>query len=395
VYRAILTGQPYPVRAMVAFGTDPLLAHANPLLGRQALQALGFYVHVDLFANPSGSLADLLLPAASCWESPAVLPCPPPYALAEHTGTWAQDRPAVVPPVHQARPDLEIIFDLARRLGLGGEFFGGDIQAAFDHQLAPSGLSVSRLRDHPAGLRAPGQTRYRKYADIDAGTGQPRGFATPAGKLEIYSTSFARAGHPPLPTVREPAVPGRPAADEDYPLSLTFARLVHYCDDGHRNVPRLGRQAPEPFPETHPATARTSGIQDGDWVLLETPAGAVTVTAKLSASLDPTVVATRYGWWQECQQLSAPGYDPFGPEGANVNLLIPDDATGRSADRSRTAHSSAASASPRTRPPHHAEPNAPSRRGVRSTQAGTRAFLDSRTSHANPGHGDGQAKARQ
>jgi anaerobic selenocysteine-containing dehydrogenase len=60
-------------------------------------------------------------------------------------------------------------------------------------------------------------------------------------------------------------------------------------------------------------------------VLLETPAGAVTVKAKLTASLDPMVVATQYGWWQECHQLPAPGYDPFGPEGANVNLLIPDD----------------------------------------------------------------------
>jgi anaerobic selenocysteine-containing dehydrogenase len=328
VYRAILTGQPYPVRALVAFGTDPLLAHANPLLGRQALQALGFYVHVDLFANPSGSLADLLLPAASCWESPAVLPCPPPYALAEHTGTWAQYRPAVVPPVHQARPDLEIIFGLARRLGLGEHFFGGDIQAAFDHQLAPSGLSVSQLRDHPAGLRAPGQTRYRKYADIDAATGQPRGFATPTGKLEIYATTFARAGHPPLPQVWDPAADScLPGPDEDYPLTLTFARLVQYCDDAHRNVPRLRRQAPDPFLEIHPATAGASGIGDGDWVLLETPAGAVTVTARLSASLDPTVVATQYGWWQECQQLPAPGYDPFGPEGANVNLLIPDDVT--------------------------------------------------------------------
>jgi anaerobic selenocysteine-containing dehydrogenase len=326
VYRAILTGRPYPVRALVAFGTDPLLAHANPLLGRQALQALHFYAHTDLFANPSSSLADLLLPAASCWESQAVQPCPPPYALAEHTGTWAQFRPAVVPPVHQARPDLQIIFDLALRLGLGHQFFGGDIEAALNHHLAPSGLTVRQLRDHPAGVRVPGQTRYRKYADIDAQTGQPRGFQTPTRKLEIYSTAFARAGHPPLPAVRDPtAAPGRPDTDERYPLTLTFARLVQYCDDGHRNLPRLRRQAPEPFLEIHPAAAAASGIQDGDWVMLETPTGAVTIKAKLSASLHPSVVATQYGWWQECQQLAAPAYDPFRPEGANANLLIPDD----------------------------------------------------------------------
>ena len=326
VYRAILTGRPYQVRALVAFGTDPLLAHANPLLGKQALEALGFYVHVDLFANPSGSLADLLLPAASCWESEAVQPSPPPYALAEHTGTWAQFRPAVVPPVHEARPDLEIIFDLAQRLGLRDHFFGGDIESAFNYHLAPSGLSLQQLREHPVGVRVPGQTRYRKYAEIDPQTGQPRGFQTPTRKLEIYSTSFARADHPPLPVVWEPAAASRrPGTDEEYPLTLTFARLVQYCDDGHRNLPRLRRQAREPFLEIHPATAGASSIKDDEWVVLETPTGAVTVKAKLNASLNPEVVATQYGWWQACNQLAAPAYDPFRPQGANVNLLIPDD----------------------------------------------------------------------
>ena len=100
---------------------------------------------------------------------------------------------------------------------------------------------------------------------------------------------------------------------------------MQYCDDGHRNLPRLRRQAREPFLEIHPATATAANIQDEEWVLLETPAGAVTVKAKLNASLDPAVVATQYGWWQECLPLAAPGYDPFGPAGANVNLLIPDD----------------------------------------------------------------------
>jgi anaerobic selenocysteine-containing dehydrogenase len=176
------------------------------------------------------------------------------------------------------------------------------------------------------GVRAPGRTRYRKYAETDPETGQPRGFATLTGKLEIYSTSFAKAGHAPLPEVWEPAAASAgPGTMEDYPLTLTFARLLQYCDDGHRNLPRLRRQAREPFLEIHPATATAADIQDQEWVLLETPAGAVTVKAKLNASLDPAVVATQYGWWQECLPLPAPGYDPFGPAGANANLLIPDD----------------------------------------------------------------------
>lgn len=60
-------------------------------------------------------------------------------------------------------------------------------------------------------------------------------------------------------------------------------------------------------------------------MVLETPKGAVTIKAKLNAALDPRVVATQYGWWQACQELEAPAYDPFRLEGANVNLLIPND----------------------------------------------------------------------
>ena len=58
-------------------------------------------------------------------------------------------------------------------------------------------------------------------------------------------------------------------------------------------------------------------------VVLETATGRVRLKAKCNDALHPRVVATPYGWWQECQQLCLPGYDPFEPAGANVNLLIP------------------------------------------------------------------------
>ncbi len=44
--------------------------------------------------------------------------------------------------------------------------------------------------------------------------------------------------------------------------------------------------------------------------------------ARLNDSLDPRVVVGEHGWWQPCADLGAPGYDPFGPDGANFNLLI-------------------------------------------------------------------------
>src|SRR5579884_288700 len=325
VYRAILTGRPYPVKALVTVGGDPLVGSADPATGQAALAALDYYVHVDLVCNPSATLADLLLPAATCWEREGLMPS---FPAGEDTATWVQLRPAVVPLRNESRSDLAIIFELATRLGLGEPFFGGSVEAAYNWQLAPTGLTVQQLRQHPVGMRVDAQTRYQKYAEADPRTGQPRGFDTPTGKAEIYSTRFARAGYPPLPVFREPAESpySRPHLAEEYPLVLTCSRLVQYCDEQHRHIPRLRRQAQQPYLEIHPSTAAALGVADDEMVGLETALGSVQVRARLNASLHPRVVCTQYGWWQGCRELDLPGYDPFGPEGANLNRLVSDGA---------------------------------------------------------------------
>lgn len=314
VYEAILTGRPYPVKAMVLFGSDPLLGHGDPLRGRAALQTLEFYVHVDMTANPSAQFADLLLPAATCWEREALMPS---FDVAGDTTSWAQLRPAAIAPLHESRSDLEIIFDLAGRLGLSKHFFGGDLEEAFDYQLAPSRLTAAQLRRQPSGVRLDVTAGYRKFAVTDKGTGKPAGFDTPTGRIELYSTIFSTAGYPPLPEFDTDDRGG-----PDYPLTLTFFRIIQFCDEQHRNIPRLRRAAPEPFLEIHPDTATSSGVQDGEWLALETAGGRVKLKAKFNASLHPEVVATVYGWWQACRELGRTEYPPLANDGANANLLV-------------------------------------------------------------------------
>ncbi|HXV81597.1 MAG TPA: molybdopterin-dependent oxidoreductase [Candidatus Binatia bacterium] len=323
-YHAILTGEPYPVKAMIGFGGDPVLANRDGQRGKAALEALDFYVHVDMFTNPSAAYADLLLPASTCWEREGLMPS---FATAEETGTWVQLRPMVVKPLYESRSDLEIIFDLATRLGLSEQFFGGDIDAALNYHLAPSGITVERLRANRMGMRASTKTRYQKYLEVDAQTGRPRGFQTPTRKIEIYSTRFAKAGYAPLPGMKETDHSRPSETSDEYPLILTSFRLVQFCDQQHRNIPRLRRQAREPLLEIHPETATALNIQDQEWIRLETGAGSIRLKAKLNPSLHPKVVATQYGWWQGCNELGLPGYDAFGSQGANVNLLITNDRT--------------------------------------------------------------------
>jgi anaerobic selenocysteine-containing dehydrogenase len=325
VYDAILSDKPYPIKALINFGGDPLIGNGDTLRGKAALQALDFFVNVDIFANPSAGFADLLLPASTCWEREGLMPS---FSTVEETATWAQLKPAVVPPLYESRADIEIVFDLANRLGLKEKFFGGDIDAGYNYHVAPSGLTVEQLRANRTGVRAVLRTRYQKHAEIDPQTGQPRGFQTPTGKIEIYSTRFAAAGYPPLPGMLQPANGFEASGTSaEYPLILTSFRLMQFCDQQHRNIPRLRRQAREPLLEMNPETASSLNIRNSDCAQLETAHGAVKLKVKLNPSLHPKVVAVPYGWWQACRELGLPGYNPFTNDGANVNLIIPNEAS--------------------------------------------------------------------
>ena len=57
-------------------------------------------------------------------------------------------------------------------------------------------------------------------------------------------------------------------------------------------------------------------------MVIETPGGRIRARARLNESLDPRVACGQHGWWQACPEIGAPGYDPFGPDGANFNLII-------------------------------------------------------------------------
>ena len=320
LYQAILEGKPYPVRAVIGFGANMLLAHADGRHGREALKALDFYAHADLFMNPTAELADVVLPVASAFEREALRIG---FEISTEAQSLIQLRSAVVPPPGDARPDTDIIFDLAERLGLAAQFWDGDIQAAYRHQLAPTGVTLEQLRAAPGGVRVPLQTRYAKHAELDA-KGSPRGFATPSRKVELYSQAFLDHGYAPLPDFVEP--PSSPMSRPDlavrFPLILTSAKSSLFCQTQHHALPSLRKHAQHPEVALHPTAAQARGIANGNWVSIETPQGSVRARARLNDQLDPRVAVGTHGWWQACAEIGAPGYDPFEPVGANFNLLV-------------------------------------------------------------------------
>lgn len=320
LYRAILEGVPYPVRTVLGFGANMLLAHADGRHGREALKALDFYAHADLFMNPTAELADVVLPVASAFEREGLKIG---FEVTQDAQSLIQLRTAVVPPPGEARSDTEIVFDLARRLGLGTEFWNDDIEAAYRYQLAPTGVTLEQLRAAPGGVRVPMQTRHAKHAVLDA-KGTPRGFATPSRRVELYSQVFLDHGYAPLPDFVEPPIGpvARPNLVARFPLILTSAKSSLYLESQNRALRSLRKNAPDPQLALHPSAGQDRGIADGDWLSIETPEGQVRARARFSDSLDPRVVVGEHGWWQGCPELGLPGYDPFKPTGANFNLLI-------------------------------------------------------------------------
>ncbi|HZC70665.1 MAG TPA: molybdopterin-dependent oxidoreductase [Jatrophihabitans sp.] len=318
VFSAILEDHPYRVRGLLTFGSNTLLNTGDPHRGRAALQALEFFAQVEQFHTPTSELADVLLPAATFLESDVL--------MITREGR-AEPRRRVVEPMYERRPDIEIIFDLACRLGLGEWFADGSVTDAYDAVLVPAGLSWQALLEQPDGVSVLPDLEFEKHAAVtDDGT--QRGFPTPSGRVELFVDRFAAHGQPPLPRYEEPAEsPVRtPGLARDFPLVLTNAKRGYFLHSQHRGVASLRRHNPEPTVEIHPQTAAQFDIADGARVALETPKGGIRVRAKHTETIVPGVVCANHGWWEACEELGLDKLDPFSETGANVNLLVHNDA---------------------------------------------------------------------
>src|SRR4029450_12004618 len=133
---------------LVNFGANLVMADGDSARGRDALAALEFFVHADLFLNPTAGQAAGGLPVTSAFEAEALRIG---FEVSQEAQSHVQLRAPLVPPRGEARSDLQIVFALATRLGLGEHFWNGDLHAGFRHQLAPSGLTIQEPRAAPAG----------------------------------------------------------------------------------------------------------------------------------------------------------------------------------------------------------------------------------------------------
>jgi anaerobic selenocysteine-containing dehydrogenase len=302
---AIIDEQPYPIRAVGIFGSNPLLTWANSRRVYEAFRKVNFMVVSDLVMTPTAALADIVLPVTSYLETDAVI-----ISNAGMGGSYLIAQQKAVQ-VGECRSNPEIIMELAQRLGLG-QYFWENLHSYLDDYLKPIGITFNELIRRFSVISS--ATRYRKYLE--------KGFNTPSGKVEIYSSLCEKWKYEPLPIYHEPEQTPRsdPELFREYPLILTSTHEANYVHSQDRYLETLRELKPEPIVVIHPETAKQLGIVEGDMVFIENRRGRIKQKATLSEAIDLRVISIDCGWWFPEKGIS----HLYGWDEANINILTDD-----------------------------------------------------------------------
>ena len=294
--KAILTGEPYPIKAAFFILSNPLHSYPDAREAFEALMKLEFMVVSEIFMTPTAALADIVLPAATGAEHDA---------LGYWPGWYGDMRayPKLVEPPGECWSDAKMINELAKKLNLG-QYFWEDEEDALDEMLEPSGLSYAEFKSKRI---LSGEARYKKMEEGAIGTRSK--------KVEIYSKILEKMGYSPIPRWEEVSRNYYPTTDL-YPLLLTNAKEEAYIGSGYKHVAGLRKIKPQPVVEVHPETARTYHLKEGDWIYIETRKGRIKQQLKLNQTLDPRVVFASLGWWFPEKASELYEWDK-----ANLNIL--------------------------------------------------------------------------
>ncbi|MEV4105255.1 molybdopterin-dependent oxidoreductase [Nonomuraea sp. NPDC049649] len=296
----------------------PDLTRIRKILAREEL----FVVVQDLFMTETAMLADVVLPAATWGEKTGTFTC---VDRTVHLSDKAVEPPG------EARSDLDIFLDYARRMDFRDQdgaplIKWHDPESAYRAWQACSagrpcdytGITYELLRGG-SGVQWPLGTE-RLYA---------RGrFSTDPGYCETYGHDLVtgaaydeesyRAKEPrgraflkAAPYEPSPEVPGGA-----HPMTLTTGRTVYHFHTRTKTgrAPQLAAAAPEPWVEISPADATRLGVGEGDLVRVESLRGALEAAARICGTREGVVfVPFHYGYWD--LDAAGPGDGP--PRAAN------------------------------------------------------------------------------
>ncbi len=312
--RAVLSGEPYPIKGLIILGGSICTSWPQPALWKRTLAGLEFLVCIDLFHTADSAYADLVLPAATWYEIESYMTYGPLLRLRER----------VIPPVGQARNAFFIFSQIADRLGYG-HLYPQSEEELLRRALEGGPFSLEEVRAAGGQVSVPpAMMQYKKWEKgLLRPDGQP-GFNTPTGKIELFSTILDEHGYPGLPEYTEPSEGpvSRPDLAREYPLVFNSgARVSTDFRSQFHHIDGLVKSRPEPTVTINSGDAAARGIAAGDWADLISPRGRVRLRAHVTDDIVAGAVDANMGGggplgpraWRDCNinELTDLKYDPI------------------------------------------------------------------------------------
>ncbi len=276
------------IRGMYVMGENPAMSDPDLDHARDALAALDHLVVQDIFLTETAYLADVVLPATAWPEKDGTV---------SNTDRMVQlGRKAVNPP-GEAREDLWIIQELARRIGLDWNY--RHVSEVFVEMRAGmdtiSGITWERLERDSAVT----------YPCVQEGDpGQSVVFT------EVFPTATGRARFVPADLISADEQP-----DANYPMVLITGRQLEHWHTGAmtRRSGVLDAIEPEPVASFHPLDLDAHGVLPGDVVTVASRRGSISLYARADAGTPRGAVFIPFCYYEAAaNKLTNPVLDPFG-----------------------------------------------------------------------------------
>jgi formate dehydrogenase alpha subunit len=260
---------PGGVRSLYIMGENPMMSEPDLNHTRHKMEQLEFLVAQDMFINESGSFADVFLPAASFAEKDGTF---------TNTDRRVQRVRQALTPLGQARPDWQILRDLAMRIE---QRLGRPASAYWNYR-------------HPAEIMQEMGSLVAEYAGIQYPRIEKVGLQTPVWDAQHPGTPFLFSETFPSGRGKFHAVDYTPSAempDEDFPFILTTGRVLEHWHGGSmtRNS-WMDDLYPEALMELNPADAARLGVKSGDPLRVTSRRGSIVLRVRVTAKTTPGVV---------------------------------------------------------------------------------------------------------
>ncbi|MDH6677658.1 assimilatory nitrate reductase catalytic subunit [Rhodococcus sp. LBL1] len=286
-------GRPDGPRALMVHGAN--LAVSAPRAGHvvDRLRSLDLLVVCDFLLSETAAMADVVLPVLQWAEEEGT--------MTSLEGRVLRRRWGVQPP-EGARSELEVLRELAVRLGQPAGRFPAEPEVVFDELRRASAGGVADYAGITYGRLDAGEALHWPCPDVEH-PGTPRLF------LDKFATDDGRARF----TAVEHRGPSE-GPDADFPLVATTGRvLAHYQSGAQtRRVSELAAAAGPMFVQVHPDTATRAGVRDGDDAVVVGRRGRVEVSVRCDESmrLDTVFLPFHFAGDARANLLTNPALDP-------------------------------------------------------------------------------------